>query len=127
MQRRRRLSLPLITAIVIIVLLVIAIPVILVVVHNSQQGNNQPGATSTPIPGGNITAGFNSPYGFTVAAAIDPDLIARYRALNITWVREQLPWNKIETSPGSYNWSTLDRQIQLADANGLHVSFVLQG
>jgi hypothetical protein len=46
---------------------------------------------------------------------------------NISWVREQLPWNRIETSPGNYDWSTLDQQIQLANTNGLHVSFVLQG
>ena len=108
-----------------IFLFIITLPLLIAACGGSSQQNPTP--TPTLRTGGNITAGFNSPYGFTVAAAIDQDLIARYKMLNITWVREQVPWNRIETAPGTYDWSTLDSQIQLAHANGLHVSFVLQG
>jgi hypothetical protein len=106
-------------------LFTIILPLLVAACGGSSQPNPTPTPTATPV--GKITAGFDSPYGFTVAAAIDQDLITRYKLLNITWVREQLPWNKIETAPGTYNWSTLDSQIPLANANGLHVSFVLQG
>lgn len=68
-----------------------------------------------------------SPYGFTVADSIDQDLVDRYKQLNISWVRLQLPWERIETSRGVYNWSELDKQIKFANQNNLHVSFVLQG
>jgi hypothetical protein len=140
-RQRRRSPVPILFGLGILLGIIIAVPVILILQHNSTQQGTQPGSgqqtvttTSTTKPANNTTPvpvntspGFSSPYGFTVADAIDPDLIARYKQLNIYWVREQLPWNRIETAPGVYDWSKLDPQIQLANASGLHVSFVLQG
>jgi hypothetical protein len=123
-RQKRRSIVPLLIGLGVLLGIVIAVPIIIIQQHNaSQPGAGQQTQTVTP----NTTPGFSSPYGFTVAAGIDSDLVARYKMLNITWVREQLPWNRIETSPGVYDWSTLDAQIQVANANGLHVSFVLQG
>ena len=121
MNNKRRSFIPLLIGLGAL-LIVIAIPVILILQHTTAQPG--PGQQTPTI---STTSSFSSPYGFTVAAAIDADLVTRYKMLNITWVREQLPWNRIETSPGVYDWSELDMQIQLANANGLHVSFVLQG
>lgn len=126
MRKRIYIPLPLVIGIVAFLIILIAVPVVLVTLRNNTQ-QAPGGPTEVPTGGQPDQTGFNSPYGFTVADSIDSDLVARYKMLNITWVRLQLPWNKIETAPGVYDWSNLDTQISTANANGLHVSFVLQG
>src|SRR5215471_17353428 len=73
---------------------------------------NQTGQTATPTPpvvnGGPCT--IDSPYGFTTITA-DAQLVTIYKQLNVCWVRYQVHWNKIETSPGVYDWSDVDKAV----------------
>src|SRR5436305_3244861 len=79
------------------------------------------GARPTSVP----TSGpctINSPYGFTTIHA-DQQLVGYYKQLNICWVRYQFHWDKIETQPGIYNWSSVDTAIATMNAAGIHIDF----
>lgn len=67
----------------------------------------------------------SSPYGFTTIY-IDSQLVAVYKQLNVCWVRYQVHWNKIETSPGTYDWSAVDAAIATLNAANIHVDFPIQ-
>jgi hypothetical protein len=64
-----------------------------------------------------------SPYGFTDTQANFTDAaVADMQKVGLGWVRSQLDWEKIETAPGVYDWSSLDRVVSLA--NSAHVKLV---
>ena len=101
-------------------------------VFNNSVGGGISGAspTSAPITGNNTPppsgpCTYNSPYGFTTINA-DQQLVAFYRQLNVCWVRYQFHWDKIETQPGVYNWSSVDTAIATMNAAGIHVDFAIQ-
>jgi hypothetical protein len=77
----------------------------------------------TPPPSGPCT--FKSPYGFTTINA-DEQLVGYYKQLNVCWVRYQFHWDKIEKSPGVYDWSAVDTAVQTMNAAGIHVDFAIQ-
>src|SRR5712691_2729704 len=57
----------------------------------------------------------DSPYGFTTTVATFNTQGAAYmQDLHLGWVRTQMDWKTIETKPGVYNWSLLDRAVNLA-------------
>src|SRR5947209_18363132 len=88
---------------------------------------NQTGHTGTPIPspgkGGPCT--IDSPYGFTTITA-DTQLVTLYKQLNVCWVRYQVNWNKIETSPGVYDWSDVDKAVATMNAANIYIDFPIQ-
>lgn len=100
---------------------------------SSNKGNTPPGITPTAGIGGGPTptlgpagpCSTNSPYGFTTINA-DAGLVSAYKQLNVCWVRYQYHWDKIETSPGVYNWSAVDSAIQTMTNAGIHVDFAIQ-
>ena len=101
------------------------------VVH-SRGGGQGNLATITPFtgtaPGGTGNSGrctSGSPYGFTTIHA-DQQLVTLYKQLNVCWVRYQYHWDKIEQSPGVYDWSQVDAAIQTMNAAGIHVDFAIQ-
>jgi hypothetical protein len=50
---------------------------------------------------------------------------AMLRSLGIGTIRESLRWHMIETVPGRYDWSSAQRQLDAARANGLSVAWGL--
>ena len=90
-------------------------------------GPSTPVATGQSSPGsgyhGPCTA--NSPYGFTTVNA-DAQLVALYKQLNVCWIRYQVHWANIETSPGVYNWSQVDTAVQLMNQSQIHVDFAIE-
>lgn len=76
--------------------------------HNTLAGDAPYGATMDP--------GYN----FTNAAVAD------WRNLGMTWVRKQINWSSIETSPGVYDFSQVDNLVAKANANGILVDFPIQ-
>ncbi len=84
------------------------------------------GSTSTGLPGGNSgPCTINSPYGFTTINA-DSQLVTTYKQLNVCWVRYQIHWNKIETSPGVYDWSQVDKAVATMNTANIYVDFPIQ-
>ncbi|HLX55439.1 MAG TPA: glycosyl hydrolase [Ktedonobacteraceae bacterium] len=86
-------------------------------------GTPTPIVSSSPGPAGPCTS--NSPYGFTTIHA-DSLLVSAYKQLDVCWVRYQYHWNKIETSPGVYDWSQVDAGIATMNAAHIHVDFAIQ-
>src|SRR5215469_11416792 len=88
-----------------------------------------PTAMSTSIIGGSPgpvgPCTFDSPYGFTTIHA-DEQLVTVYKQLNVCWVRYQYHWDKIEKSPGVYDWSVVDTAIQTMNRAGIHIDFAIQ-
>src|SRR5947209_2473015 len=91
--------------------------------QTSQIGTPTPVPNGRPVTGGPCT--INSPYGFTTITA-DAQLVTIYRQLNICWVRYQVHWNKIETSPGVYNWSEVDTAVAEMNAAHIYIDFPIQ-
>ena len=134
--RRRRATLPLIIALVAL-LLIVGLGVFALVAFGPLKGVITPGGTATPTvsgtsifngspspgPAGPCTS--NSPYGFTTIYA-DAGLVSVYKQLDVCWVRYQYHWDKIETSPGVYNWSAVDAAIATMNQAGIHVDFAIQ-
>lgn len=94
------------------------------------QGSTPNGTpVSTGISNGSPGAGgpctIDSPYGFTTITA-DSQLVTLYKQLNVCWVRYQVHWNKIETSPGVYDWSEVDKAIATMNAANIFVDFPIQ-
>ena len=70
-----------------------------------------------------VRAAASSPYGFT--PPVPPDQ-AKLNASHVGWVRQGLDWSSIESSPGVYNFSTLDQAVAQENANGIQISVVIQ-
>jgi hypothetical protein len=47
------------------------------------------------------------------------------RELGVTWVRTEISWDKVEVSPGRYNWGSLDRLAKEVRAAGLKLLAVV--
>jgi len=62
-------------------------------------------------------------YGFT--APVPPDQ-AKLNASHVGWVRQGLDWSSIETSPGVYDFGTLDRAVAQENAAGIQITVPLQ-
>ena len=73
------------------------------------------------------TADTGGPYGFTVLTNFRQETVEDLKQLHMNWVRYQLNWVNIEPEPGHYNWQLLDNAVALANANGIHITFPLQG
>jgi hypothetical protein len=78
------------------------------------------GAVATFQP---VRAAASSPYGFT--PPVPPDQ-AKLNASHVGWVRQGLDWSSIETSPGVYNFGTLDQAVAQENAAGVQISVVIQ-
>jgi len=57
-------------------------------------------------------------------AAVDADL-DRVADLGARWLRVDAAWAEIETEPGNFNWSALDRVVDAAGARNLSVLLVV--
>lgn len=83
---------------------------------------------SSPLsqaPGNAPPSSTTGPYGFTVLHLTSST--AQYlKQLSVTWVRYQLNWGHIEPQPGRFDWTELDAAVNLANSNGLHMTFPLQ-
>jgi hypothetical protein len=65
-------------------------------------------------------------YGIQVHAidAIDADYtIGLVKDLSMGWVKQQIRWEHVERSPGSYQWGDPDRVVEAAEQAGLKVLF----
>jgi hypothetical protein len=63
-------------------------------------------------------------HGVQVAALTDGDhgrLFGAVNELGFRWVKQQVEWFRFEPSKGQYNWGSLDRVVESANAHGLHV------
>ncbi len=67
-----------------------------------------------------------NPYGTTITGALTPARIADLTGIGIGWLRNQVNWGNIETSPGVYTWTTLDTNVSLCNAAGIHFTFAIQ-
>jgi hypothetical protein len=98
-------------------------------VFNSGHGGNSGTPTISTGNGSPVTGGgpctIGSPYGFTTINA-DSQLVAVYKQLNTCWVRYQVHWAKIETSPGAYDWSQVDAAVQLMNQSHIYVDFAIE-
>jgi hypothetical protein len=57
-----------------------------------------------------------------MASLSSADLSARLdgiKATGVGWVRYDIEWSNIETSPGQYDWSSYDREVSAVAAHGL--------
>src|SRR5438128_9964010 len=70
-----------------------------------------------------VRAAASSPYGFT--PPVPPDQ-GKVNASHVGWVRQGLDWSSIETSPGVYNFGTLDQAVAQENAAGVQISVVIQ-
>ncbi len=84
-----------------------------------------PTATSTGTTNNDGPCSLNSPYGFTTVN-VDAQLVTLYKQLNVCWVRYQVHWAKIETSPGVYDWSQVDTAVQLMNSSHIYVDFAIE-
>jgi len=69
------------------------------------------------------SADASNPYGFTLP--VPPDQ-GKVNASHVGWVRQGLDWSSIETSPGVYNFGTLDQAVAQENAAGVQISVVIQ-
>jgi len=76
-------------------------------------GSMQPASAAT----GGIAYGFTAP--------VPPDQ-AKLNASHVGWVRQGLDWSSIETSPGVYDFRTLDRAVAQENAAGVQITVPLQ-
>ncbi|MBN1217487.1 MAG: cellulase family glycosylhydrolase [Anaerolineae bacterium] len=79
----------------------------------------QPAAAPPPA-----AASVNVPFGYGVQA--DPrgntaGNIGHIKALGFNWVKFQMPWKDVESSPGNYSWGMWDDIIGQYNANGINV------
>jgi hypothetical protein len=74
---------------------------------------------------GAMGAGMDSPYGVTTIHA-DSKLIDEFRQLNICWVRLQIDETTIQPAPGVFDWSTLDQDVAILNAAGIHIDLPLR-
>ena len=49
------------------------------------------------------------------------------QSARFTWIRQPLPWHKIEVEPNVFNWQPYDEAINAATLRGLNVIAVLEG
>lgn len=85
-----------------------------------------PGGSGPPkVVGGGGPCSAASPYGFTTVNA-DSSLVARYKDMNVCWLRYQIHQDDIETSPGVYNWKVLDSVVIYMNSVGIHLDVPLQ-
>jgi hypothetical protein len=52
--------------------------------------------------------------------------LAKLKPAGFGAIRVFLSWAKVETAPSSYTWANVDKVLQLAEANGLRVEFVVK-
>src|SRR3989475_10289102 len=76
-------------------------------------GSMQPASAAT----GGIAYGFTAP--------VPPDQ-AKLNASHVGWVRQGLDWSSIETSPGVYDFRTLDRAVAQENAAGVQITVPIQ-
>src|SRR5690348_10400378 len=62
-------------------------------------------------------------YGFTLP--VPPDQ-GKVNASHVGWVRQGLDWSSMETSPGVYDFRTLDRAVAQENAAGIRITVPIQ-
>ncbi len=109
------------------IFLIVAISIFAVVYFGiyNQSVNPTPTATGTGTTNNDGPCSLNSPYGFTTVN-VDAQLVTLYKQLNVCWVRYQVHWAKIETSPGVYDWSKVDTAVQLMNSSHIYVDFAIE-
>jgi hypothetical protein len=53
--------------------------------------------------------------------------VARLRSVGVEYTREDFAWNRIETSPGNYDWSNYDNMVGGAAKQGLKIIAIADG
>ena len=48
-------------------------------------------------------------------------IVGSVKQAGFTWIKQQVEWSAVETSPGEYDWSELDSIVNLASTNDLKV------
>jgi len=88
------------------------------------------GSEGTPgVSGGSET--FGLPFVKGINASLEgegsngPEDIAKMRSLGVSWTREDLAWSEAEPEKGVFNWTSFDRLVAEAKANGITVLPIL--
>jgi len=50
-----------------------------------------------------------------------PAIASEMRTLGVNWGREDLEWSQVEPQPGVFDWSSFDRMVSAAEANGITI------
>ncbi len=102
---------------------------------NNQSANSQPAdnaaANPAPAPAPAVSAPPPSggmPFGYGVQAhMVDNGQAAQAmqvtKAMGFNWIKQQIPWTRFESSPGSIDYGTLDDLVNNANATGLSLLF----
>jgi hypothetical protein len=90
----------------------------------------QPGGGPSPAPAPQQPTstwgyGFNVQMYYFSQAGKD-QTVGIVKEAGFTWIKHQVEWDAIETSPGQFDWSELDAIVTTANANGLKVMLSVQ-
>ncbi len=84
--------------------------------------------TGGGTPVGNVPAPTNSPfaYGFQVhmwdvSAQAKDFVVSDVKQAGFNWVKHQVEWQAIETTPGQFDWAELDPIVNMNNAGGVKV------
>ena len=85
-----------------------------------------------PPPTTDIPLAADKGYGVTVdLTAYSPEELQErldaIQSARFSWIRQPLPWHKIEAEPNAFNWGPYDEAINAASLRGLNVIVVLEG
>jgi len=81
----------------------------------------------TPTPAPVVRAAVAGPgFAYAIQVALEgggSQVVAHVQELRMTWIKEQIRWKEIESSPGNIEWARLDAMVNLANGAGLNLLF----
>jgi len=90
---------------------------------SSTQFDLDPAAALVPAPPG--SGNLLSRMGVNIAFTSDDRALAIAQAAGFSWVRADLDWDGVETTPNVYDWSAYDQLISSLQSRGMKALFIL--
>ena len=114
---------------------VVKTPVLTPPVAPTEKGGSGSGGEGSGSEGSPGTSAGAEDFGLPFVKGINASLegegsngiedIAKMRSLGVSWTREDLAWSEAEPEKGVFNWSSFDRLVAEAKANGITVLPIL--
>jgi hypothetical protein len=90
---------------------------------SSTQFDLDPAAVLVPAPAG--SGNLLSRMGVNIAFTSDDRALSIAQAAGFSWVRADLDWDGVETTPNVYDWSAYDQLISSLQSRGMKALFIL--